>query len=59
MPKSRYYRTRYIPKPKNTTYKPKFEQYNFEKQAWIAHHPKATGEEYVAFIRDLAVRCGI
>lgn len=56
--KSRYKR-RYIPKAKNTTYRPRFEQYAQEKQAWIAHHPKATGEEYVEAMREIAARCGI
>lgn len=59
--KSRYspFKRRYIPAARPKNYRPDFAGYEREKQNWIAHHPKATGEEYVEAMREIAARCGI
>jgi len=53
------YPRRYIPRKPPSNYRPQFAQYEFEKRAWLAHHPKATGEEYQQAMREIAQRCKI
>ena len=53
------WKKKWYPPKRNTSYKPRFEEYEREKQAWIAHHPKASGEEYIKAMREIAEQCGI
>jgi hypothetical protein len=46
-------------RPAAGQYRPDFRRYEAEKNAWIVHHPKATGEEYIEAMREIAQRCGI
>jgi hypothetical protein len=41
------------------TYNPRFDDYEREKQNWLAHHPKASGQEYMEAMRRIAQECGI
>ena len=50
---------RYIPTARPRNYRPDFQRYETEKYQWIAHHPRATGQEYVEAMREIAIRCGI
>lgn len=50
---------RYIPKARPRNYRPRFEEYEREKQNWLAHHPNATANEYVEAMRAIAEKCGI
>ena len=53
------WRQRYRPPQRPENYNPRFTDYEREKQTWIAHHPDATGQEYVEAMREIAQRCGI
>ena len=53
------FKKKWFPPKRPANYRPDYKQYEFEKEAWIAHHPKSTGEEYVAAMREIAQRCGI
>ena len=52
-------KARYIPKARPRNYRPDYRRYDQEKAAWLAHHPKASGAEYVEAMREIAQRCGI
>ena len=53
------FKKKWYPPKRPVNYRPRFADYEREKQAWIAHHPKATGQEYVEAMREIAQRCGI
>ena len=57
MPNRRYHFRR-APVP-GAKYRPDFKRYEFEKFTWIAHHPRASGSEYIEAMREIATRCGI
>lgn len=59
--RSNHHRNKWYPRAVKggIKYNPDFARYEAEKYAWIAHHPNATGEEYVEAMRALAQRCGI
>ena len=41
------------------TYRPRFEDYEQLKRAWIAANPKATPEQYQSAMTRIAQKCGI
>lgn len=53
------FKKKWYPPKRPANYRPRFDEYEREKQAWIAQHPKATGQEYVEAMREIAQRCGI
>ena len=53
------FKKKWYPPKRPANYRPDFAGYEREKQAWIAHHPKCTGQEFVEAMREIAQRCGI
>jgi hypothetical protein len=53
------FKKKWYPPKQQGKYRPDFAGYEREKQAWIAHHPKATAQEYVEAMREIAARCRI